>query len=101
MTNLRLLLGTLAVLGSVSVFGQGARNIVINEVLTRNTQSIQDDYGHREAWVELANTSFSTYNVRGMYLTTNPKVLDKSLTGVSIVNLLNFCISRAKNTLRP
>lgn len=88
MTNLRLLLGTLAVLGSVPVFGQGARNIVINEVLTRNTQSIQDDYGHREAWVELANTSFSTYNVRGMYLTTNPKVLDKSLTAPERIALM-------------
>ena len=58
MTNLRLLLGTLAVLGSMSVFGQGARNIVINEVLTRNTQSIQDEYGHHEAWVELAEVTF-------------------------------------------
>lgn len=59
---------------------QGAKNIVISEVLTNNTASIQDEYGEREAWIELANTAFSTYNVRGMYLTTDRSVLDKSMS---------------------
>ena len=89
MTNLRLMLGSLVLLGSVTMFGQGANNIVINEVMTRNTQSIEDEFGHREAWVELANTSFSTYNVRGMYLTTNPKVLDTSLTAPQRIALMS------------
>ena len=89
MTNLRLMLGSLVLLGSVTMFGQGAKNIVINEVMTRNTKSIEDEFGHREAWVELANTSFSTYNVRGMYLTTNPKVLDTSLTAPQRMALMS------------
>ena len=66
--------------GTVSMFGQGARNIKINEVLTNNKANLQDEYGNRGAWVELANTAFSTYDVRGMYITTDRRVLDKSLS---------------------
>ena len=65
---------------SLTMLGQGAKNIVISEVLTNNTASIQDEYGQKEAWLELSNTSFSTYNVRGMYLTTDRSVLDKTMT---------------------
>lgn len=89
MTNLRLMLSSLTLLGSVAMFGQGARNIVISEVMTSNTQSIEDEFGRREAWVELANASFSTYNVRGMYLTTNPKVLDKSLSAPQRISMMS------------
>ena len=80
MTNLRLLLGMLAICSSLTTFGQGARNIVISEVMTNNTQSIEDEYGQREAWVELTNISYTTYNVRGMFITTNPQVLNSELT---------------------
>lgn len=62
------------------MFGQGARNIKINEVQTNNTAGLQDEYGNKNAWIELANTSFSTYNVRGMYITTDRRVLDRRLT---------------------
>lgn len=62
------------------MFGQGARNIKINEVQANNTAGLQDEYGNKNAWIELANTSFSTYNVRGMYITTDRRVLDKKLT---------------------
>lgn len=65
---------------TVCIFGQGARNIKINEVQTNNADGLQDEYGTKNAWVELVNTSFSTYNVRGMYITTDRRVLDKSLT---------------------
>ena len=41
---------------------------------------MQDEYGKRNAWVEISNTAFSTYNVRGMYITTDRRVLDKNLT---------------------
>lgn len=89
MTNLRLMLTSLTLLGSVAMFGQGAHNIVISEVMTSNTQSIVDEFGHREAWIELANTSYSTYNVRGMYLTTNSKVLDKSLSAPQRISMMS------------
>ena len=64
----------------LSAYGQGARNIKINEVMTANRTGLQDEYGARNSWVELVNTSFSTYNVRSMFITTNRGVLDKSLS---------------------
>lgn len=75
MNRIGLLLSVLAVTVSSAVFGQGAKNIVISEVMTNNTQSIVDEFGQREAWIELANTSFSTYNVRGMFIATDKSVL--------------------------
>lgn len=79
MKKARLLLGLL-LFSSTLAFAQGARNIKINEVLTNNTGSLQDEFGNRNAWVELANTAYSSYNVRGMYITTDRRVLDKSIT---------------------
>ena len=60
---------------SQTMLGQGAKNIVISEVLTNNASSIVDEFGQREAWIELENTSFTTYNVRGMFITTDRSVL--------------------------
>ncbi len=62
------------------MLAQGAKNIVINEVLTNNTASIQDEFGDHEAWIELENTSFTTYNIRGMYLTTDRSVLNPDMS---------------------
>lgn len=73
------------------MFGQGARNIKINEVQTNNTAGLQDEFGEKKAWLELANTSFSTYNVRGMYITTDRRVLDKNLTVQQRIALMS-CI---------
>ena len=57
MNNLKLLLGALVLTASQTVLGQGAKNIVISEVLTNNASSIVDEFGQREAWIELENTS--------------------------------------------
>lgn len=65
---------------TLMMWGQGAKNIQINEVLTDNCTSVQDEFGNHLAWLELSNTAYSTYNVRGMYLTTDRSVLNKSLT---------------------
>lgn len=62
------------------MFGQGANNIRINEVLTINTESLIDEFGRNKPWVELANISFSSYNIRGMYITTDRRVLDKDMS---------------------
>ena len=80
MNKFGLLCSALLLSGASTVFGQGAKNIVINEVLTNNTASIQDEFGEREAWIELENTSFTTYNIRGMYLTTDRSVLDQQMS---------------------
>lgn len=62
------------------MFGQGANNIRINEVLTINTESLIDEFGRNKPWIELANVSFSSYNIRGMYITTDRRVLDKDMS---------------------
>lgn len=65
---------------ATTALGQGAKNIRISEVLTNNTSSIEDEYGEREAWIELENTSFTTYNIRGMYLTTDRDVVNPTMS---------------------
>ncbi len=90
MNKIRLLISLLLVTSTITVLGQGAKNIVISEVMTNNTKSIQDEYGQHEAWIELANTAFSSYNVRGMYLTTNRSVLDKSMSVPERIKLMSI-----------
>ena len=80
MNKIRILLSGLLLASSSQMFGQGAKNIRINEVLTNNTASIEDEFGQREAWIELENTSFTTYNVRGMYFTTDRSVLNPQMS---------------------
>ena len=53
MNKIGLLLSGLLLLGPQAVMGQGAKNIRLNEVLTNNTTSIQDEFGTRQAWIEL------------------------------------------------
>ena len=80
MNHIKILLSGLLMISASTVFGQGAKNIHISEVLTNNTASIQDEFGNREAWIELENTSFTTYNVRGMYFTTDRSVLNPDMS---------------------
>jgi len=80
MNKIRVLLGGLLLVSASAVMAQGAKNIRLNEVVTNNTASIQDEYGQREAWIELENTSFTTYNIRGMYLTTDRSVLNPQMS---------------------
>ena len=65
---------------SLTMLAQGAKNIKINEVMTSNTASIEDEYGAHLPWIELANVSFSTINVRGMYVATDKAVLNPDLS---------------------
>ena len=58
MNKTRLLLSGLLLASASAVLAQGAKNIRLNEVMTNNVASIQDEYGQREAWIELENTSF-------------------------------------------
>ena len=79
MKKLGLILSML-VITSLPTWSQGAKSIRITEVMTDNRTSIVDEYGKHKPWVELSNTSFTTYNVRGMFLTTDRRVLDKKMS---------------------
>lgn len=80
MNKFGLLLSSVLLTAASTMYGQGAKNIVINEVLTNNTASIQDEFGEHQAWIELENVSFTTYNIRGMYLTTDRSVLNPDMS---------------------
>lgn len=80
MNKFGLLLGLLLTVSASTMFGQMEKSIKINEVMTNNTASMQDEYGACNAWIEIANISHTTYNIRGMYITTDRSVLEKSMS---------------------
>lgn len=63
-----------------STYAQGAKSLVINEILTTNTDGYQDDYGQHSAWIEIFNTSFATVDIRSCYLTNDKRVLNPNLS---------------------
>lgn len=71
---------TMLVITSLPAWSQGAKSIRITEVMTDNRTNLVDEYGQHKPWVELSNSSFTTYNVRGMFLTTDRRVLDKKIS---------------------
>lgn len=75
-----LLLGITLSAAPLAMFGQMSNSIKLNEVMTNNAASIQDEYGRHKAWIEIANISHSTYDVRGMYLTTDRSVLSRDMS---------------------
>jgi hypothetical protein len=80
MKRIVFLSGLLLALASQPAWAQMDASIKLNEVMTNNENSLIDEYGARNAWVEIANISHSTYNIRGMYLTTDRSVLDKKMS---------------------
>ncbi len=62
----------------MSLWAQGMKDIRINEILVKNVDSYEDDYGHRVGWVELFNSGYSNVNIAGSYLSV--KLGDKSMT---------------------
>ncbi len=74
------MLGLLLTIATQPMFAQMDASIKLNEVMTQNETSLIDEYGERQAWVEIANISHSTYNIRGMYITTDRSVLDKKMS---------------------
>ena len=80
MKKIGFLLGSLLVFASQPMLAQMDASIKLNEVMTANETSLIDEYGAHNAWVEIANISHSTYNIRGMFLTTDRSVLDKTMS---------------------
>jgi hypothetical protein len=51
--------------------------VVINELMAKNTLSIQDEAGQHEDWIELYNSGPGPARIGGMYLTDRPTEPDK------------------------
>lgn len=50
-------------------FGQSVRDFRFNEILIKNTDNYDDEYGRHVPWVEIFNTAYNTVNLAGCYLT--------------------------------
>ena len=87
----RRFLGVLAGLTLVvTAFGQGAFSFKINEVVVSNTDGLVDEYGNRAGWIEIANTSWGTNNIRSCYLTTQREALNKELSVPERVRMMSL-----------
>lgn len=53
---------------SFTAMGQGLKDVKINEVMVHNTDSFEDDFGHKVSWIELYNSGYASVNVGGAYL---------------------------------
>lgn len=58
-----------ALLITGSTFGQSVRDLRFNEILIKNTDNFDDEYGRHVPWVEIFNTAYNTVNLAGCYLT--------------------------------
>lgn len=54
-------------------FAQAIRDVRINEILVKNVDNFQDDYGHRVGWIELFNSGYSKVDIGGSYLKVRGK----------------------------
>lgn len=45
--------------------------VIINEVVVKNVTGVKDNSGEREDWIEVYNSTKSTVNIGGMYLSDN------------------------------
>lgn len=99
MNKFGLMLSGFILSGSSLLHAQLSASIKINEVMTNNTTSLQDEYGTHKAWIEIANCSYSTYNIRGMYLTTNRAVLDRTMSVPKRIALMSIIPNEEPRTM--
>lgn len=52
-----------------TAFGQGRKELRINEVMIENQTSIIDSYGNRNAWIEIINPTHAAVEINSIYLT--------------------------------
>lgn len=56
---------------AAATFAQGRSALRINEVMVENTDGIVDEYGLRQAWIELFNSNFAPLEISSVYLTND------------------------------
>ena len=60
-----------------------AQHLIINEILTSNSKINTDGFGEYDDWVELYNTSDSTIQLAGMFITDDPEYPTKHEIGLT------------------
>lgn len=59
--------------GVVDGSAQARKALRINEVMVDNASNFVDDFGERNAWIELFNSNFAPLEISSVYLTTDPQ----------------------------
>ena len=80
MKSKKILVAILCCVAGITAYAQGLANLKITEVVVENTDGLVDEYGTHTAWIEIGNTSWSSTNVSGCFLTCDPSVLDPNLS---------------------
>lgn len=71
----------LTVTMGLSLNGQTIIDLRLNEVLTNNVNSCEDEYGNHPAWFEVFNTSYNTVNIGGCFVTNDTTGLAAAQSG--------------------
>ncbi|MDD2425434.1 MAG: OadG family transporter subunit [Bacteroidales bacterium] len=74
---LKLLLLVSLLFPGLRAAAQSQEDMRLNEILVVNTNDFEDDFGHKNGWIELFNSSYGTVNIGGCYLTNDPSNLTK------------------------
>lgn len=61
----------------LSLQGQNLSDLRVSEVVATNENGLQDEFGERNGWIEIFNTSSGTVRFGGCYLTDDPSDLKK------------------------
>ena len=66
-----LLLAAIVALCCVTSFAQARKGLRINEVMVINETNFEDDYGNKEAWIELFNSNYAPLEISSVFITTD------------------------------
>ena len=78
MRRIRIIIAAVvSLLCGASLGAQNLTDLKIGEVLVDNTEGVTDDYGQRNGWIELFNTSSGTVKFGGCYLSDDLSDLKK------------------------
>lgn len=73
----RKILFSFFLLAGCSLSAQNLSDLRISEVLVENAGGLTDDFGQRNGWIEIFNTSYGTVKFGGCYLSDDPSDLKK------------------------
>jgi hypothetical protein len=104
--KMKIKLFTLAtmLLATTMAIAQGAQSFRFSEVCLVNpndscpTSSYLDEYGQQSSWIEIENSSYSTHDLRGCYITNNRKALDPNLSVPERIEMMSIIVSGDSRT---
>ncbi len=98
----RILASALLCLSVTGGYAQGLANLKLTEVVVDNTDGLVDENGTRSAWIEISNTSWSSTNVGGCYITNNRSVTDPNMSAPQRIALMSqIARGDARTNLEP